>query len=51
MLRLLLLFVVVVAGCAWYGYRDYQTFLQTPFQLSEAGRTFVVEKGWNYPRK
>jgi len=47
---LLLLIVATCAGAAYYGYTDYQRYLQTPVSLSEQGTTFTVKRGWSAKR-
>jgi UPF0755 protein len=51
LLRVLLPGIVLVAGAAaWYGWTDYNRYLQAPVQLPVEGRIFTIERGWSARR-
>lgn len=51
MIRFLLLLIVVGgAGSLWYGWNDYQRYLEQPVSLSADGQRFTIERGWSAKR-
>ena len=47
-----LLFLIVFAGvaAAWYGWTDYQHYLEQPVSLASEGQNFTIERGWSAKR-
>jgi len=47
-----LLFLIVFAGgaVAWYGWTDYQRYLEQPVSLESEGQNFTIERGWSAKR-
>ncbi len=51
MIRFLLLLVTLsVAAAGWYGWNDYNRYLNAPLDLPDTGETFTIEKGWSARR-
>jgi UPF0755 protein len=49
-IRFLLLLLVLVAGAAGYGWKDYQNYLRQPIAVSAEQKRFSVERGWSAKR-
>lgn len=47
---LLFLIVVAGAGALWYGWTDYQRFLEQPVTLAAEGQRFTIQRGWSAKR-
>lgn len=45
-----LLFLLVAAGAALWGWNDYQTFLTKERSIPDSARSFTVESGWSAKR-
>lgn len=50
MIRFLLFLVIACAGAGWFGWTDYQRYLEQPIALSDAGQRLTVERGWSAKR-
>lgn len=50
MIRFLLFLMVAAAGAGWFGWSDYQRYLDQPIALSAEGQQFTVEPGWSAKR-
>ena len=50
MIRFLLFLMVAAAGAGWFGWSDYQRYLDQPIVLSAEGQQFTVEPGWSAKR-
>ncbi len=50
MTRFLLFLIVAAAGAGWFGWSDYQRYLNQPIQLAADGQRFTIERGWSAKR-
>lgn len=50
MTRFLLFLIVAAAGAGWFGWSDYQRYLNQPIQLAANGQRFTIERGWSAKR-
>ncbi len=50
MTRFLLFLIVAAAGAGWFGWSDYQRYLNQPIQLAAEGQRFTIERGWSAKR-
>lgn len=50
MIRFLFLLIVAGAGAAWFGWTDYQRYLNQPIALADSGQRLTVQRGWSAKR-
>lgn len=50
MIRFLLFLVIAAAGAGWFGWSDYQRYLNQPIKLADGGQRFTIERGWSAKR-
>lgn len=47
MIRFLLFLIVAGAAAGWFGWTDYQRYLEQPIALSDSGELLTVQRGWS----
>lgn len=50
MIRFLLVLIVAGAVAGWFGWTDYQRYLEQPVALDASGQRLTVERGWSAKR-
>ncbi|MFK8078376.1 MAG: endolytic transglycosylase MltG [Granulosicoccus sp.] len=50
MTRFLLFLIVAAAGAGWFGWSDYQRYLNQPINLAGDGQRVTIERGWSAKR-
>lgn len=50
MIRFLFFLIVAAAGAGWFGWSDYQRYLNQPIELAATGQRFTIERGWSAKR-